>query len=366
MPVYTIIQYIVAVGVLIGGLDLLLGNRLGIGGRFLYGFDVFGKTVFTMIGIMSLAPTIAAILGPIIVPIVSLFGIDPSIFSIIISCDMGGYQLAESLAESPRFSSLFGLTVASMSGAAIVFIIPLASAVLQGDVLQRDFYRGVLYGISTIPLAAVCSAVLLGFDAKTLVVSIAPILILSATIIVCLIYIPKRTITAAQYFGRFIVKVGVVGIIIGFVSTLADIEIPFPYYPIADSMRIACDILIFLVGALSLLEVLNRVLKKPITLVGERFGLSVVDTSGIAATMASCVPTVAMMKDMSHRGVVVNGAWTVTSSSIFGSQMSFVLGIAPSFIAPFLISKFIAGFAGLLIAFYFTRNDSTVNAPSTA
>ncbi|MBQ5870132.1 MAG: ethanolamine utilization protein EutH, partial [Lachnospiraceae bacterium] len=55
-----IILYIMAAGVVIGGLDKILGNKFGLGEKFEQGFQYLGPMALSMVGIICLAPVLAS------------------------------------------------------------------------------------------------------------------------------------------------------------------------------------------------------------------------------------------------------------------------------------------------------------------
>ena len=54
-----------------------------------------GSLALAMAGVITLAPVLAAILKPVVVPVFGLLGADPAMFAgTILACDMGGGALA--------------------------------------------------------------------------------------------------------------------------------------------------------------------------------------------------------------------------------------------------------------------------------
>ena len=53
-----ILMYVMAVGVVIGGTDRLLGNRFGLGDKFEEGFRLMGPIALSMVGIICLSPVL--------------------------------------------------------------------------------------------------------------------------------------------------------------------------------------------------------------------------------------------------------------------------------------------------------------------
>ena len=81
---------IMSAGVILGGIDCLLGNKFGYGNRFEEGFRLLGPTALSMVGMICLAPVLANVLGRIIVPLYQAIGVDPAMFGSILAIDMGG------------------------------------------------------------------------------------------------------------------------------------------------------------------------------------------------------------------------------------------------------------------------------------
>ena len=79
----------------LGAVDRVLGNRFGIGDKFEEGILSMGSLAMAMLGVICLAPVLAAVLKPVVVPVFSALGADPAMFAgSILACDMGGGSLA--------------------------------------------------------------------------------------------------------------------------------------------------------------------------------------------------------------------------------------------------------------------------------
>ena len=120
-----VISWIVAVGILVGMADTLAGNRFGIGEKFQQGFRLIGSMMISMAGIMALAPALAALVEPAVVPLFHRIGVDPGMFGILMGNDMGGYQMAMSLAENEKIGLMAGGITAGMLGGTLNFSIPM-------------------------------------------------------------------------------------------------------------------------------------------------------------------------------------------------------------------------------------------------
>ena len=114
----------------LGALDRICGNRFGLGEKFEEGILAMGSLALAMVGVVSLAPVLARLLRPVVVPVFSFLGADPAMFAgTILACDMGGGALAAAMAEDPRAALLGGVLNGSMLGATLVFTIPVAMGI---------------------------------------------------------------------------------------------------------------------------------------------------------------------------------------------------------------------------------------------
>lgn len=157
MGINEIIMYIMMFFMLIAAVDRILsqfggsarflgkfGKSIeGSGGQFEEGFMAMGALGLAMVGMTALAPVLAHVLGPVIIPVYEMLGANPSMFAgTLLACDMGGFFLAKELAGGDVAAWLYsGLILGSMMGPTIVFSIPVA--------------LGVLAGIVTIPIGCI-------------------------------------------------------------------------------------------------------------------------------------------------------------------------------------------------------------------
>ena len=355
MSAYQVIKIIVAVGIVAGGADLLMDCRFHIGEKMKEGFGMAGPMMLSIAGIMSLAPLIAKLLQPALVPVFRFIGADPAVFGFLLGCVLGGYQLAMSLAESKEIARMVGLATASMLGGTLTFSIPVGQAMVEPEDMPY-FSRGMLLGIAAIPFGSIMGGAFMGIPWNLILINHVPVILLSLVLTWGFRFCPGRLVRCVEAFGNMISKLGIVGIAIGSISYLTGVTIIGDFTPVMESMAVVCGMTIVLIGMLPVLEIFIRLLKKPLNIIGRKIGLDAVSTSGIIFTMASGVPTFAMMKNMSRRGIVINAAWSVTCAAIFGSQLSFVLGVEPEMIMSFMAAKLAAGILALIIAFLTTRN----------
>lgn len=147
-----IIMIIMAAGAVIGGIDRIMGNRLGYGKRFEEGFMYLGPTALSMVGIICLAPLVSGTLGRTVVPFYRFLGVDPGMFGSLLAIDMGGYQLSMELAADPVIGRYAGIVAASVFGCTVVFTIPVGMGLIaDGD--RPVFAKGIMLGLAAMPAA---------------------------------------------------------------------------------------------------------------------------------------------------------------------------------------------------------------------
>ena len=137
-----IIMIIMAAGALLGGLDRMLGNRLGLGEKFEEGFRLLGPVALAQAGIICIAPVLANVLGPAVSTVYHALGQDPGMFGSILAIDMGGYQLAKLLADDALTGGFAGIVAASMLGCTVSFTIPVGMGFLDTRPLPGECSMG--------------------------------------------------------------------------------------------------------------------------------------------------------------------------------------------------------------------------------
>ena len=139
------------------GLGALGRSFAGAGGQFEEGFMAMGALGLAMVGVIAIAPVLAKLLGPVVIPAYQAVGASPAMFATtLLANDMGGFFLAKELATVngvvDNASWLYaGLILGAMMGPTIVFSIPVAIGIID-EKDRRFLAMGVLAGIVTIPL----------------------------------------------------------------------------------------------------------------------------------------------------------------------------------------------------------------------
>jgi ethanolamine transporter len=352
-----IILWVVAIGVILGGVDKLLGNRFGLGEKFDDGFNAMGGLALAVAGIVVLAPVLANWLQPVLIPVFSLMHADPAMAASVIANDMGGYSLAMSLAQDQEIGLMSGCITAAMLGCTLVFSLPVGLGMIEKED-RPYFYQGLLVGLITVPIGSVVGGIAAGFEAGKVLVNNVPIILFSLLLILGLKFAPEAMNKGAGAFGTFIGWVAIVGIMIGSFTHLTGVAVPF--FESADTMlagmEIVAYVVIVLCGILPVLELLTRILNKALKAFGKLLGIDAVSAGGLIFTLANSVPVYGMIKNMSRRGKVINVAWLVPATAALGDHLGFTAGVEPEMITPMIIGKLVAGVCAIAIACVMTRS----------
>lgn len=353
--------YIMAVFSIIGAIDWLAGNKLGMGRKFEEGFMAMGNFALSMLGIYSIFPAIAKALVPFLNFIADIFKLDPSIFlSSILACDMGGYSTAVELAKDERMVLFSGLILASTLGATISFTLPVATSLIS-DKDFNYFSKGILCGIITVPISCFVGGLLIGVPIYMLIINLIPIIILSVLIIVGLIFAQDKVLKIFKYLSKAIIFINIFGLLVALINYVFQVELIKGMAPIKEGFILIGEIAIILSGAYPLMNFLSRILKKQFLKLGSKIGIGEVSILGFLTDLTNSAPMLMLFKDMDRKGKVLNGAFCVSASFLLGGQFAFVSSISKETILPFLASKLVGGISAVFIANKIFKYDNIHN-----
>lgn len=346
---------LISIGILLGAIDRIFNNKFGLGEKFEDGLNSIGPLALSMVGIVSLSPVISNLLGPLIIPTFKLFGVDPSMFAAILANDMGGYQLALSLAENKEIALFSGLIVASMLGCTIVFSIPVALRLIEEQ--DTDYFaKGLLIGLSTIPIGSIIGGLIMKINIKILLINVIPITLISFILILGLKFLQDKMIKAVLYFGKFILCISTIGLAVSSFESLTGVVLIKGIAPIQEGMQVVINIGIVLLGTFPILTLVIKLLDKPLRKIGKYIGLDATSVAGIIFSLANVIPVFKMLKDMNAKGKIINVAWLVVATSTFGAHLGFTAGVEPTMILPVIIGKLSAGICAVIISLIFIED----------
>jgi ethanolamine transporter len=233
-----VISIVMLIFTAIGALDYLTGSRLGLGKEFERGVLMIGTMILSMVGMIVLAPLIAAWIEPMLAAIsdrIPFF--EPSVIAgSLLANDMGGAPLALELAKTEEIGYFNGLVVGSMMGATISFSLPLSLGVTAPE-QRSNILLGLMCGIAAIPVGCIVSGLMLGMPLADLAVSVVPLVIFSVLLTVGLLTIPQVCVKIFNVFGVAIKVLIIAGLLIGIAEFTLGLDIPHTA-PVEDGVMV--------------------------------------------------------------------------------------------------------------------------------
>lgn len=377
----TIIVYLIMACALIGALASVFDENSHLGNEFLNGINSIGPIFLPVAGIMASAPYLTAFVTNVLSPWYELIGADPSMAATtLIAIDMGGYQLAHDLAQSKE-SWMMASVTGYMSGASLVFSIPVALKMLNKED-HKYLAMGVMAGFLAIPVGVLASGLSIivsepfirsavattgGADYQLqltlseVLLNLVPLALICILIALGLYKIPNLMISGFIWLGRLMESalklVFVCCVIEYFTGVFSTLLGSWGFEPIiADesdinrALEVAGYIGIMLCGAFPMVYLIKTYLSKLLSVIGAKFNLSVSATTGILAASANVLALFAMVGQMKPEDKVKTIAYAVCCAFLLGDHLAFSANFQPSMILPVMIGKLCGGVLAVIIA----------------
>ena len=355
MDVNHLIIYIMVFFVLVGAADRITGSRFRLGTKFEEGIMAMGTLTISTGGLLVLAPLIGDLVRPVIAPLFSAFGADPAMFGgMILGLDIGGAPLAKQLMAGTEGYILAMLT-ASMLGDTISFNIPVGMTLTKRE-YQKDVAKGILIGIITIPIGVFAGGIASGISIAVIAINTLPVAVLSLIIIICLWKWEKTIVQIFIILGKVILGISIAGLCVGVLAEFTPVSPLKNIMPLEEALIIIGNVAMILAGAYVLVEIITRLLKKPLRIIGERMGVNETSVSGLLVILANCIPIFTMMPEMNGRGRIMTAAFCVSGSFVFGDHLGFIASYAPEITAALIVAKLTGAVTAAALVCLMTRN----------
>ncbi len=378
----TIIVYFIMLCAVIGCFAYIRDDESELGKEFIEGIYSIGAIFVPTAGILASAPYLSAFIKSVCGPMFSAVGADPAIAATtIIAVDMGGYQLADVLALT-RESWIMAMVVGYMSGATIVFSIPVGLTMLAKKD-HKYMALGVMAGLLSIPVgvfvtcgmlsvsdlmvrgmisANADSAYVLALSFKTIFLNLLPLTIFCVSLAVGLKVIPNTMIKGFLFFGNtmstVLTLVLVFSIVEMYTSFFSNVCGVWGFDPIiADpkdqfrALEIAGYIGTMLCGAFPMVYLIKKYCAKPMETIGSKVGLDSVGAAGILAAAANILAMFRLIGAMRPKDKVLCVAFSVCAAFTFGDHLAFTANFQPNMILPVMTGKLMGGMAGFGLAY---------------
>lgn len=378
----TAVVYVIMGCALAGAIASVIKPESGLGKEFVAGIDSLGPIFLPVAGIMASAPFLTAFVSNVFGPLYDAIGADPAMAATtFIAVDMGGYQLADALAQT-RESWIMAMVTGYMAGATIVFTIPVALKMLEKK--DRKYLAlGVMSGLLAIPIGVFAASAIIAFTNPviretvstnseatyqlalgfaTIGRNLLPLVVICAVLALGLKFKPDAMIKGFIVFGRVlesVLKIVFVLVVIEYFTGVFSVVFGgFGFDPIiADdedifrALEVAGAIAMMLCGAFPMVWLIKRFLSRPLGAIGRVFGLSTDATAGLLAASANVLAALSMVKDLRAKDKVIVLSFAVCCAFLFGDHLSFTANFQPSLIVPILLGKLVGGVCAIAFAF---------------
>ena len=379
----TVVVYIIMVCALVACIASVIKPESALGKEWVAGIDAIGPIFLPVAGIMAAAPYLTAFVSHVFGPAFAAVGADPAMAATtFIAVDMGGYQLAEALAQTKE-SWIMAMMTGYMGGATIVFTIPVALKMLiKRD--QKYLALGTMCGLIAIPFGVLAASVLialtnpmirevidtngpatyqLALSFGLIFRNLIPLIIVCGALALGLALKPDAMIKGFTVFGRFLegaLKIVFVLAVIDYFTSLPSKLLGriWQFEPIiADdlnafrALEVSGYIGIMLCGAFPMVWLIKKYLARPLAAFGRLVHLSSDATTGILAASANVLALLAIVKDLKARDKVICLSFAVCAAFLFGDHLSFTANFQPNLIACELVGKVVGGVIAVVFAF---------------
>lgn len=345
-----LLLYIVAIFFVIGAVDYILGNKFSLGNFFENGIKTMGPLAISMVGILSLTPLFSNLVNTYLSPLMTKIHLDPSICSsCFIAVDMGAYNLSLKIAQSSSFIKFSGILVSSILGCTLSFTLPLSLGMIKQK--DMDFLaKGMLCGLITCPLGLFIGGLLLKIKVSMLFLNLLPIIILSVILSVLIIYKQNMCIEVFKAFGKLIVIISIIGLVLQSVNSIAGIKIIGNLMDLKEVLFIVGKIGIFLGGAYVMLECIQRIFKNQLTKLSTKFSISVNSITALIGSLASAIVVFSDFDNLDDKGKIICSAFSVSGAYVLGGQLGFVASVDASIISIYILTKLLSGIAAIVLS----------------
>ena len=335
---------------MVGALDYILGNKLGLGEEFKKAFALFCPMALSMLGMIVIAPAIGVWLTPAFEGFYRLCGIDPSIIpASLFANDMGGMQLAQGVCKSETVGNYNAFVISSMMGCVISFTIPFSIGMVKTE-QHKDMLFGFLCGIITIPVGSLVAGLMCRIPFVDLLINLIPLLVLSGILIAGLLTVPNICIKCFSVFGVFMKVLSVLGLVISVFTFLTKVELSPHFDTFENGAFICANACVTLSGALPFMSLVTKVLNKPLRKFSSKIGIDSTSAVALLGSLVTNASTFGVMDKMNRKGVVLNAAFAVSAAFVFGGHLAFTMAFDPGFVTPMIVGKLISGVCAVALA----------------
>ena len=149
----------------------------------------------------------------------------------------------------------------------------------------------------------------------------------------------------------------IIGLLCAVFTFLTKTEISPHFDSFENGAFICANACVTLSGTLPLMFVVAKLLERPLTCLGTKMGINSVSTFAFLGTLVTNASTFGVMEKMDEKGVVLNSAFAVSASFVFGGHLAFTMAYDGNYILPMIVGKLISGISALVLAFLICKKN---------
>ena len=191
--------------------------------------------------------------------------------------------------------------------------------------------------------------------------NLLPIVVLAALIALGLWKAEKAMVRGFVLFGKAVTALITASLAAAIFETLTGWVIIPGMESLTTGFETVGAIAIVLAGAFPLVYAVTKLFRKPLLKLGKALRINDAAAAGLVATLANSIATLGLVKDMDHRGKVVNIAFAVSAAFVFGDHLGFTAGFAPEMLTGMIVGKLVGGIAAVSLALVLTKKESGIS-----
>ena len=262
---------------------------------------------------------------------------------------MGGMPLAQSVCKSEDIGNYNAFIISSMMGCVISFTVPFSLGIVKQN-QHKELFFGLLCGIVTVPIGGFVAGLVGKLNPLLLLINLLPLLILAVAVAVDLILVPKICIKCFSIFGFFMKCLAIIGLVCAVFTFLTKIEISPHFDTFENGAFICANACVTLSGALPLMFIVSKLLSKPLNKLGSKIGIDGVSALAFLGSLVTNASTFGVMEKMNKKGIVLNSAFAVSASFVFGSHLAFTMAFDGAYVIPMIVGKLVSGVCAVILA----------------
>ena len=342
---------IIAICAIIGSLDLVFNNRLGIGYMFKEGILCLGENVLSMVGIITAMPLFTKLIHPLALFCEKVLRIDPAFLGSFFANNMGGYQLSVALAKDPTLGFLSGLVISSMLGATLVYSIPVGIGMIEKD-KHEPFLKGLIIGIIFIPVGYIVAGLLIKIKLVVILINTLPIMIIILLIAVCFYFNKNKLLKIFMIIAKILRTVAIIALGISAFQYISGIIIIPQIDNVMNGMQIVSEMGIIQLGAFSMAAIISKFLDKQINFFVKISGFSKNCLISLFMCLINANTVFNNMNKMDDDEVIICSSFICSSICALTAHLSFTASINLNMIFVVIIAKLVSGISAVIVSYF--------------